>query len=201
MKAFYIGIVMFTLTATVSGFVRRTSTSRSLAVAALSKGDTLPSKSILCDVIEAQDEKCKLGDPVDFGALLKSHKKAVVFAVPGAFTPTCSAQHLPGFITLSPELKKKGVDAVYCLSVNDKYVMKSWGDATPGFGSSGIKLVADGNGEFTTALGFEKDATGSRMGVRSKRYALIVESGKVTAVNVDEKGLDNSSAEKILALL
>ena len=166
---------------------------------------------------------------------------AVLFAVPGAFTPTCSAQHLPGFIAQASALKAKGVDAVYCLSVNDKYVMKSWGDATPGFAKSGIFLVADGmyvqyldashisyiithahilppalstrstniyslplssgNAEFTKALGFEKDATGSRMGIRSKRYALIVESGKVSSVNIDEKGLENSSVEKILAQL
>ena len=79
--------------------------------------------------------------------------------------------------------------------------MKSWGDATPGFGSSGIKLVADGNAEFTKTLGFEKDASGSRMGVRSKRYAIIVENGKVTSVNVDEKGFDLSSVEKILSQL
>ena len=79
--------------------------------------------------------------------------------------------------------------------------MKSWGDATPGFGKSGIFLVADGNADFTKALGLEKDASGSRMGLRSKRYALIVESGKVTSVNIDEKGLENSSVEKTLSQL
>lgn len=198
MKIFFIASVMLCLT---SAFVRRTST-RSFATAiSVSKGDSLPARSILCDVIGAEDEKCKLSDPVDFVALLSSHKKAVLFAVPGAFTPTCSAQHLPGFIEKSAELKAKGVDAVYCLSVNDKYVMKSWGDATPAFVKSGIKLVADGNGEFTSALGLDKDASGSRMGLRSKRYALIVESGKITALNVDEKGLEKSSAENILAQL
>ena len=170
------------------------------ALGVVSKGDNAPT-GISLDVIAAEDEKCKLGDAVDFGDVLKGHKKAVLFAVPGAFTPTCSAQHLPGFVKQAATLKAKGVDAVYCLSVNDKYVMKSWGDATEGFGKSGIKLVADGNGEFTKALGFEKDATGSRMGLRSKRYALIVENGMITSVNVDEKGLENSSAEKILEQL
>jgi peroxiredoxin len=178
--------------------VRRAGAVRALG--AVSKGDNAPT-GISLDVIAAEDEKCKLGDAVDFGDVLKGHKRAVLFAVPGAFTPTCSAQHLPGFVKQASALKAKGVDAIYCLSVNDKYVMKSWGDATEGFGKSGIKLVADGNGEFTKALGFEKDATGSRMGLRSKRYALIVENGKITSVNVDEKGLENSSAEKILEQL
>lgn len=164
--------------------------------------DMVPT-NIMCDIIEGNSEvnQCKVNEAQDFGALLKTHKKAILFAVPGAFTPTCSVSHLPGFIDNARKFKEKGVEAIYCLSVNDRFVMKSWGDATPGFGVSGIKLVADGNADFTKAIGFPKDATGSRMGIRSKRYALIIESGKITSVNVDEKGMEKSSAESILALL
>lgn len=137
----------------------------------------------------------------DLGELLKSHKKAVLFAVPGAFTPTCSGKHLPGFIENFAALKAKGVDAIYCLSVNDKYVMRAWAEATPGCKDTGIKLVADGNGDFAKAFGLSKDATGSKMGIRCTRFAAIVEEGNVTSLQVDEKGLEKSSAENILSLL
>jgi peroxiredoxin len=137
----------------------------------------------------------------DLGTALKSSKKAVLFAVPGAFTPTCSAQHLPGFIAQAAALKARGVEDIFCLSVNDRFVMRSWAEATPNCVASGIKMVADGNGEFTAALGLTRDVTASRMGLRSKRYAAVIENGKVTLLNVDEKGLVNSSAEVILANL
>ena len=165
--------------------------------------DMVPS-SILCDIIQSSiggTPQCKIDEAQDFGALLRSHKKAILFAVPGAFTPTCSVSHLPGFIANADAMRSKGVDAIYCISVNDRFVMKCWGDATAGFSTSGVQLVADGNGEFTTALKLVKDATGSRMGLRSQRYAMIVESGKITAINIDTKGLEKSSAEAILALL
>jgi glutaredoxin/glutathione-dependent peroxiredoxin len=168
-----------------------------------SMNDMVPT-SILCDIIQSSiggTPQCKIDEAQDFGALLNSHKKAVVFAVPGAFTPTCSVSHLPGFIANADAMRAKGVDAIYCISVNDRFVMKCWGDATAGFSTSGVQLVADGNGEFSTALKLTKDATGSRMGTRSQRYAMIVESGKITALNVDAKGLVNSSAEEILKLL
>jgi glutaredoxin/glutathione-dependent peroxiredoxin len=168
-----------------------------------SMNDMVPT-SILCDIIQSSvggAPQCKIDEAQDFGALLSSHKKAVLFAVPGAFTPTCSVSHLPGFIANADAMRSKGVDAIYCISVNDRFVMKCWGDATAGFSTSGVQLVADGNGEFSTALKLTKDATGSRMGIRSQRYAMIVESGKITALNVDVKGLLNSSAEEILKLL
>lgn len=98
-------------------------------------------------------------------------------------------------------LKSKGVEAVYCLSVNDRFVMRSWAEATAGCVASGLQMVADGNGAYTAALAMSKDATGSRMGVRSKRYAAIVENGVITSMNVDEKGMVNSSADKIIELL
>ena len=144
---------------------------------------------------------CTMNEVEDFGSILLKHKKAVLFAVPGAFTPTCSAQHLPGFIKKMGDLKAKGVEAVYCLSVNDKHVMRCWAESIEGCRESGIYLVADGNGEFTQKLGMVKDATGSRMGLRSMRYAMLIENGLFTSVNVDEKGLEKSSAENILSQL
>ena len=164
--------------------------------------DAVPT-NILCDIISSSADapQCKVDEAKDFGSVLKGYKKCVLFAVPGAFTPTCSVSHLPGFITSASAMKAKGVEAIFCLSVNDRFVMKSWGDATAGFAASGVQLVADGNGEFTKAVGQVKDATGGRMGLRSMRYAMIIENGVITSVNVDEKGLDKSSAETIMSLL
>lgn len=146
---------------------------------------------------------------VDFGDLLRSHKLAILFGVPGAFTPTCSQSHLPGYVDRISDLKAAGVEAVYCMSVNDAFVMQAWGDATPGcWGDHGgggggvIRLVADGNGEATDAIGMACDCAGWRMGkVRCKRFAAIVRDGKFVVVNVDEDELVNTSVEAILALL
>ena len=165
--------------------------------------DMVPS-NIICDIIQSStDDASKFGvtESKDFGALLSSHKKAVLFAVPGAFTPTCSNSHLPGFIANAAAMRAKGVEAIYCLSVNDRFVMKCWGEATSGFSTSGIQLVADGSCEFTKALNLVKDATAGRMGLRSMRYAMIIESGKIVSINVDESGLEKSTAENILSLL
>jgi peroxiredoxin len=124
-------------------------------------------------------------------------KKVVVFGLPGAFTPTCSAKHLPGFIEKHPELKAKGVDKVACLSVNDAFVMDAWGKAQGADGK--VDMLADGNGDLTRALGLEMDATGYGMGKRSKRYAMVVDNGVVKAVAVEQPGqFEVSSAEAIL---
>jgi peroxiredoxin len=155
----------------------------------------------MVDIITPTSGDYTVDSGVDFAEALKSHKKAVLFAVPGAFTPTCSEKHLPGFIALAGDMKAKGVDAVYCLSVNDKFVMKSWGQGTTGFAESGIKLVADGNGDYTKAIDLVKDATGGRMGLRCTRFAAILEDGVFKAVEVDEAGLEKSSAEAILGML
>eukprot|EP01035_Chromulina_nebulosa_P018549 gene18549-24270_t len=167
--------------------------------------DSVVPEGILVDLItineEANSNEFVFKEAQDIGLLLKSIDKAVLFAVPGAFTPTCSLQHLPGFIKLSSELKAKGVNEIFCLSVNDRFVMRAWGDNTPEFKNSGIKLIADGNGEYTKALGQVKDATGSRLGLRSNRYAAIIEKGIIKVLNVDSKGMVDSSAEAILALL
>lgn len=125
-------------------------------------------------------------------------KTVVLFAVPGAFTPTCSAAHLPGFVVNFDKIKAKGVDVLACMSVNDAFVMSAWGEAQNG---ENILMLADGNGDLTKALGLELDATGFGMGVRSKRFAMIVKDGVVSHLAVDTAGLEFSSAEAILAAL
>lgn len=127
-------------------------------------------------------------------------KKVVVFGVPGAFTPTCSAQHLPGFIDKAAEIKAKGVDTIACLSVNDVFVMDAWQKANS---ADDIQMLADGNAEYTKALGLELDASGFGMGTRSQRFALVVDDGVVSQVHIEAAAADlnASSAESILANL
>jgi peroxiredoxin len=125
-------------------------------------------------------------------------KKVVLFAVPGAFTPTCSAAHLPGFVVHVDEIKAKGVDTVACMSVNDVFVMHAWGQSA---NAEHIQMLADGNGTFTEALGLVLDGSGFGMGARSQRFAMIVDDGVVTLLNVDAGALEGSSAEAILAAL
>jgi peroxiredoxin len=126
-------------------------------------------------------------------------KKVVLFAVPGAFTPGCSMTHLPGFVVKYDDIAAKGVDTVVCLSVNDAFVMGAWGDAQ---NAENLLMLADGNGEFTAAVGLELDGSGFGLGTRSQRYAMIVDDGVVSTLNVEEgAGVDVSSAETILGLL
>jgi peroxiredoxin len=127
-------------------------------------------------------------------------KKVALFAVPGAFTPTCSVKHLPGFKNHAAELKAKGVDTIACVSVNDVFVMKAWGE-NQNVGND-VLMLADGNGEFTRAVGLELDASRFGMGPRSQRYSLIVDDGVVKEVNVEQGGeFKVSSAEYMLAQL
>lgn len=122
--------------------------------------------------------------------------KVVLFAVPGAFTPTCSARHLPGFIEHLEDFRAAGFDAVACLSVNDVYVMDAWSKSA---GAEDIQMLADGNAEFCRALGLDADASAFLMGVRSKRFALTADDGIVTALFVEEPGAFRvSSAENVL---
>lgn len=126
-------------------------------------------------------------------------KKVVLFALPGAFTPTCSASHLPGFVANADKIKAKGVDEIVCLSVNDAFVMDAWGKAQ---NADAIHMVADGSANFTQAVGLELDITARGMGIRSQRYAMIVDDGVVEALEVDEPGkFEKSSAEAILGKL
>lgn len=127
-------------------------------------------------------------------------KKVVLFSVPGAFTPTCSKAHLPGFVVKADEIKAKGVDTIACMAVNDVFVMDAWGKSQNA--DDEIMMLADGNGEYTKALGLELDASGFGMGTRGRRFSLIAENGVVKHLNVEEGGgLEVSSAEKTLAQL
>jgi glutaredoxin/glutathione-dependent peroxiredoxin len=133
-------------------------------------------------------------------AELFAGKKVVLFAVPGAFTPLCSAQHLPGFVSKVDEMKKKGVDEVFCLSVNDGWVMDAWGKDRGAIGK--VTLIADGSGELTKAMGLTLDATGAGLGIRSQRYAAIVQAGVVKHLAVEKPmKFEVSSAEAVLQAL
>lgn len=127
-------------------------------------------------------------------------KKVVMFAVPGAFTPTCSAKHLPSFVEKASEIKAKGVDAIACIAVNDAFVMDAWGKSSNADGK--VDMLSDGNGEFAKAMGLELDATGGGLGHRCQRFAMVVEDGKITQLNVEEPGaFEVSSAEHVLGQL
>lgn len=127
-------------------------------------------------------------------------KKVVLVSVPGAFTPTCSAKHLPGFVQHAADLSAKGVDTVACISVNDVFVMDAWGkDQAVG---DSVVMLADGNGDYARALGLEMDGTAFGMGMRSQRFAIVVDDGVATHVAVEEPGqFDVSKAESVLANL
>ncbi len=127
-------------------------------------------------------------------------RKVVLFGVPGAFTPTCNMNHLPGYLLAHDDIKAQGVDTIACTAVNDIFVMKAWGKATDSEGK--IMMLADGNGEFARAIGLELDLTVAGMGHRSQRYSMIVEDGVVKTLNVEtERGVNVSGAETILQQL
>jgi peroxiredoxin len=155
-------------------------------------GDKLPSVTLT----EATAEGPK---PVKTDDLFKG-KRVAIFAVPGAFTPTCSAKHLPGFKQRAHEIRDKGIDLIGCVSVNDAFVMRAWAeDQAVG---EDIVMLGDGSGDFTRALGLEMDATGFGMGKRSQRYSMIVDDGVVTELNVEAPGeFKVSSADYLLAQL
>ncbi|HEY5049127.1 MAG TPA: peroxiredoxin [Rhizomicrobium sp.] len=131
---------------------------------------------------------------------LFSGKRVVVFALPGAFTPTCSAKHLPGFVHKADEIRQKGVDVIACISVNDAFVMGAWGEQQES--GDKVMMLADGNGDFTRSLGLEMDATKFGMGKRSQRFSMLVDNGIVKQLNVEEPGAFSvSSAEHIMQQL
>jgi len=130
---------------------------------------------------------------------LFAQRTVVLFAVPGAFTPTCSDEHLPGFIVNADALKAAGVDEIVCLAVNDPFVMRAWAQAHDADGE--ITFLSDGNGDWTQALGMQRDMRKAALGMRSKRYAMLVADGVLTWLGVDESGLVNSRAEAVLAAL
>ncbi len=137
--------------------------------------------------------------PVETGEFFAGRTVAL-FAVPGAFTPTCSAKHLPGYVTKADELKSSGVDEIACVSVNDAFVMDAWGKSADA--GQKVTMLADGNGDFTEALGLTMDASGFGMGKRSQRYSMIVKDGVVSELNVEAPGdFRVSSAEHMLSQL
>ena len=128
-----------------------------------------------------------------------SGKKVVLFAVPGAFTPGCSMTHLPGYVVNADKIKAAGVDTIVCMAVNDAFVMGAWGEAQ---NAEELLMLADGNGELTAALDLEMDGSGFGLGTRSQRFAMVVEDGTVSHLNVETgPGVDVSSAETIMGLL
>tara|TARA_R110002094_G_scaffold54303_7_gene65544 strand:- start:514 stop:987 length:474 start_codon:yes stop_codon:yes gene_type:complete len=153
-------------------------------------GDKIPSVSIT--QVTADGQHTLLADQ------LFADKKVVLFAVPGAFTPTCSVSHLPGFVVLADQILAKGVDMIACVSVNDAFVMQAWGEAQ---NADAISMLADGGAAFTQALGLEMD-TGDFGGIRSQRYAMVIDKGIVTLLQVEApKSFDVSKAENLLAAL
>lgn len=149
-------------------------------------------------VKKAPSGACSSPFPVKSGELFKG-KKAVLIAVPGAFTPVCSSQHVPEFIAKARELKAKGIDLIACTAVNDAYVLGAWNAALDGWGT--IEMLADGSGKFAKMIGAELDLSDKGMGIRSKRYAMLLDDGIVKHVGVDESGLERSSADAILSIL
>ncbi|GJN38869.1 hypothetical protein PR202_gb27947 [Eleusine coracana subsp. coracana] len=166
------------------------------AAATIAVGDRLPDATL--SYFDAPDGELKTVTVRD----LTAGKKVVLFAVPGAFTPTCTQKHLPGFVAKAGALRAKGVDTVACVSVNDAFVMRAWKDSL-GVGDE-VLLLSDGNGELTRAMGVELDLTDKPvgLGVRSRRYALLAEDGVVKVLNLEEGGaFTNSSAEDMLKAL
>jgi peroxiredoxin len=155
-------------------------------------GDTIPSMKLMTPTPDGPKE-------ISTDEIFKGHK-VVMFAVPGAFTPTCSAKHLPGFVQLADQIRAKGVDRIVCLAVNDAFVLGAWAK-DQGVGDK-ILMLADGSGAFTKALGLELDLVNRGLGVRSQRFALIADDGKVTHLAVEPPGgFDVSRAEAVLAAL
>jgi len=156
-------------------------------------GDRLPSATLKRFGPEGMQD-------VELADLLRG-KKAVLFAVPGAFTPTCSEQHLPGFVEQADALRTKGVEEIICVAVNDPFVMNAWEKARSVGGK--VRMLSDGNGDFTKALGMELDGRGFGLGSRSKRYAMVADDGVVRTLLIEDvpSQAEKSSASAILAAL
>lgn len=147
--------------------------------------DRLPAVS-LQEFIEEEGEGCSLG-PNSFNVeQLVAGKTIAIFALPGAFTPTCSAQHVPGFVEKAAEFREAGVDEIWCISVNDAFVMGAWGREQKTQGK--VRMMADGSAAFTQAVGLTLDLTARGMGVRSQRYSMLVKDGEVKALNIETPG-------------
>ena len=161
-------------------------------------GERLP-EGTLAEFIETETEGCTLGPNTFNVSELVKGKKIAIFGLPGAYTPTCSAQHVPGYVAKAAELKAKGVDEIWCISVNDAFVMGAWGRDQKATGI--VRMMADGSATFTKALGLEFDLVAKGFGVRSKRYSMLVQDGVVKQLNIENGGFDVSSAETLLKQL
>ena len=160
-------------------------------------GDKLP-QCALSEFIDVEGEGCSLGPRSVLVNEATAGKTIAIFALPGAYTPTCSAKHVPGYLQNASELKKVGVDEIWCLSVNDPFVMGAWGREQ---GSTNkIRMIADGSAEFATAVGLTLDLTAKGMGIRSQRYSMLVVDGIVTRLNIEALGkFEVSDATTLLA--
>jgi peroxiredoxin len=160
-------------------------------------GDTLPAATLM-EFSEVEGNGCSIGpNPVDL-AKATAGKTIALFALPGAFTPTCSAKHVPGYVEKFAELKAAGVDEIWCVSVNDAFVMGAWArDQKTG---NKVRMLADGSADFSKALGLTLDLTARGMGLRSNRYSMLLKNGKVAALNVESPGkFEVSDAATLLA--
>lgn len=160
-------------------------------------GDKLPAVG-LTEFVEVEGNGCSIGpNPVDPIAA-SAGKTIAIFALPGAFTPTCSAKHVPGYVAAQADLKAAGVDEIWCLSVNDAFVMGAWGREQQTAGK--VRMLADGSGDFAAAVGLTLDLTSRGMGVRSNRYSMLVKDGVLKALNVEGPGkFEVSDAATLLA--
>ena len=162
-------------------------------------GDRVP-EATLTEFIEVEGNGCSVGPNAFKVSDLVKGKKIALFALPGAFTPTCSAKHVPGYVARADELKAAGVDEIWCVSVNDAFVMGAWGREQHTAGK--VRMMADGSADFAKATGLTLDLTARGMGVRTNRFAMIVDNGVVKHVAVEAAGkFEVSSAEAILAKL
>ena len=160
-------------------------------------GDTLPATTLM-EFLEVEGNGCSIGPNTVDVAKATAGKTIAVFALPGAFTPTCSAKHVPGYVESFAELKAAGVDEIWCLSVNDAFVMGAWARDQKTGGK--VRMLADGSADFAKAAGLTLDLTARGMGVRSNRYSMLVKDGKVASLNVEAPGkFEVSDAATMLA--
>jgi peroxiredoxin len=162
-------------------------------------GERLP-EATLREFIEVEGNGCSIGPNKFMVSELVKGKKIAIFGLPGAFTPTCSAKHVPGYMALYDQLKAKGVDEIWCVSVNDAFVMGAWARDQKSAGK--VRMMADGGAEFTRATGLELDLTATGMGLRSRRYSMLVDDGVVRSLNLEAPGkFEVSDAATLLGQL
>jgi peroxiredoxin len=162
-------------------------------------GDRVPDATLF-EFIEVEGNGCSIGPNAFKVADIAGGKKIAVFGLPGAFTPTCSAQHVPSYVKNVDALKAKGISEIWCVSVNDAFVMGAWARDQKAAGK--VRMMADGSAEFTKKLGLELDLTGRGMGVRMQRFSMVIDNGVVSQLNIEAPGkYEASSAEAMLAKL